>query len=75
MNLVDYNQLHDTALEIALSTGCRAIDAFFIACAKKTNSILVSSDRVQVINARKAQIEAYYLPEEYQTLPAKLRRI
>ena len=75
VNLVEYEELHETAFDIALSTGCRAIDAFFIGCAKETNSILVSSDKIQVSNARKAGIEAYYLLEEYDELLARLKAI
>jgi predicted nucleic acid-binding protein len=75
VNLIDYNQLHNTALNIVLNTGCRAIDAFFIACAKETNSILISSDKIQVTNARKAGIEAYNLLKEYQLLLNKLQRL
>ena len=75
VNLVEYEELHETALNIALNTGCRAIDAFFIGCAKETNSILVSSDKVQVSNARKAGIESYYLLEEYSELLAKLQKL
>jgi len=75
VNIVDYGELHEIALDTALRTGCRATDAFFIGCAKETNSILVSSDRVQVLNARKAGIEAYYLLEEYNDLIAKLQKL
>lgn len=75
VNIVGYEELHEIALDIALSTGCRAIDALFIGCAKETNSILVSSDKVQVLNARKAHIETYYLIGEYDDLLAKLQKI
>ena len=75
VNIVGYEELHEIALDIALSTGCRAVDALFIGCAKETNSILVSSDKVQVLNARKAHIETYYLIEEYNDLLAKLQKI
>jgi len=44
------------ALQIALDTGCRAIDAYFIATAKLTNSILIINDRIMAKNARKAGI-------------------
>ena len=75
VNLVEYEELHETAFDIALSIGCRAVDAFFISCAKETNSILISSDKVQVSNARKAGIESYYLLEEYSELLVKLRKL
>ena len=75
VNVVEYGELHETALSVALSTGCRAIDAFFVGCAKETDSILVSSDRVQVLNARKAGIKVYYLLEEYGDLLAELQKL
>ncbi|RLI19823.1 PIN domain-containing protein [Candidatus Bathyarchaeota archaeon] len=75
VNPVGYEELHETAFDIALSTGCRAVDAFFISCAKETNSILISSDEVQISNARKAGVEAYHLLEEYNKLLVKLRKL
>lgn len=75
MNIIDYEELHEKAFDIALSTGCRAIDAFFLGYAKETSSILVSSDRVQVLNVRRAGVEAYYLLEEYSKLITKLRKL
>lgn len=68
VNIVDYSELHDTAYRIALATGCRAKDSFFIACTKKTNSIFISNDRLQVENARKARTKTYYLLKEYEEL-------
>ncbi len=53
VNIVEYEALHNQALEIALTTGCRATDALFIATAKYTNSVLLSCDRRQVENAKK----------------------
>jgi len=75
VNIVDYEKLHETALDIALRTGCRAVDAFFIGCAKETGSIIVSADRLQVSSARKAGVEAYYLPEEYDELIIRIQNL
>ncbi len=41
------------------------MDAYFIATAKLTNSILIANDKVMVENAKKYGIEAYYLIEEF----------
>ncbi len=77
VNLLDYEMLHDEALRVALETGCRAADAFFIACARLTGSILATCDRVQAANARKAGVEAYYLLDdgEYKRLMEKLEKL
>ena len=55
----------DLAFEVAVKTGSRAADAYFIATAKITNSILITNDKVMAKNAKKANIEAYYLIEEF----------
>uniref|UniRef100_A0A7J3LZD6 PIN domain-containing protein n=1 Tax=Archaeoglobus fulgidus TaxID=2234 RepID=A0A7J3LZD6_ARCFL len=55
----------EIAYLIALKTGCRAIDAYFIATAKLTNSILITNDRIMAENAKKYGIEAYYLIDEF----------
>ncbi|MDK2464037.1 MAG: type II toxin-antitoxin system VapC family toxin, partial [Candidatus Korarchaeota archaeon] len=44
----------DLAYRVALVTGSRAADAYYIATAKLTGSILISNDRRQVDGARKA---------------------
>lgn len=54
----------ELAFQIALNTGCRAIDSYFVAAAKLTNSFLVTNDKIMVRNARKAGVEAYYLVED-----------
>ena len=74
INIIDYDELHGTAYEIALTTGCRAIDSFFIACAKKTESILVSNDKTQVRNTKKANIKAYHLIEDHKDILKELHK-
>ena len=39
---------NELAFQIALDTGCRAIDSYFVATAKLTNSILVTNDKIAV---------------------------
>jgi len=65
--------LEEKAYKVALSTGSRAIDAYFIACASSINSILVSNDKIQVNNARKYGIEAYYLLKEYNAVLNRIK--
>ncbi len=75
VNLLDYSVLHEEARRVALSTGCRAADAFFIAAARVTGSILVSSDRRQVSSARHAGVEAYYLLDEFERILARVEGV
>lgn len=65
---------YDLLLDITLSTGCRAIDAFYIAVASIIHAILVSADKVMVNNARKYGIEAYYIHDsnEYDALISRI---
>ncbi|RLF02119.1 MAG: PIN domain-containing protein [Thermoprotei archaeon] len=72
INILNYHELHEISLEVALSTGCRAIDAFFIACAKRTDSILISNDELQVLNARRAGVKSFYLLKEFETIRQEL---
>ncbi len=63
------------AFQIALNTGCRAIDSYFIATAKLTNSVLITNDKVMANNAKKAGIEAYYLIEEFDKAINKIKEL
>ena len=60
------------AFEIAMRTGSRASDAYFIATVKLTDSILITNNRIMTNNARKAGVEAYYLIEEFDNLMERL---
>jgi len=59
--LIPENQLFNTAYEIAFLVKGRAVDIYFIATAKVTNSILITNDRIMAKNVKKAGIEAYTL--------------
>ncbi|BAA81634.1 hypothetical protein APE_2616 [Aeropyrum pernix K1] len=61
VNVVREEELHDKAAEIALITGCRAVDAYFIATAKHVDGILITNDKVMKDNAQKIGVKAYYL--------------
>ena len=65
---------YDLLLDVALSTACRAIDAFYIAIASVISAMLVSADKVMVSNARKYSVEAYYIHDlnEYSTLMSRI---
>ena len=68
---------YDSLLDIALTTGCRAIDAFYIAVANIISAILVSADKVMVNNARKYGVEAYYIHNlnDYNSLVSRINQI
>ncbi len=68
---------YDLLIDIALVTGCRAIDAFYIAVASIISTILVSADRVMVNNARKYGVEAYYIHDinNYSALLSRINQI
>jgi predicted nucleic acid-binding protein len=75
VNVVEEEEIHDKAAEIALLTGCRAVDAYYIATANHVNAILITSDKIMRDNARKIGVEAYYLldNQDYKKLVASLR--
>ena len=66
---------NELAFQIALDTGCRAIDSYFIATAKLTDSILITNDKVMARNAKKAKVESYYLIEEFDKAVKRLKEI
>ncbi len=69
---IDYELL----LDIAFQTGCRAIDAYYIAAASLVSGILVSADKIMVDNAKKYGVEAYYIlnTNDYNKLVLKISR-
>ncbi len=64
VNIIEEEELHEVALNISLKTGCRAIDSYFIATAKITDSILITTDKVMAANSKKSDITSYYLIDE-----------
>jgi len=77
VNLVREELIHDRAAEIALLTGCRAVDAYYIATAKHASAALITNDKVMRNNALKTGIEAYYLlnVNDYNKLINKLKPV
>ena len=65
---------YDLLLDVAFQTGCRAIDAYYIATTSIVEGILISADRVMVANARRYGVNAYYIHDsrEYNELMSKL---
>jgi len=52
---VEEKLIHNKAAEIALLTGCRAVDEYYIATAKHANGIPVTNDKVMKYNALRAE--------------------
>ncbi len=75
INLISEGDLFDTAYEIAFLVKGRAVDIYFIATAKLTNSILITNDKVMAKNAKKANIEAYYLIEEFDKAINRIKEL
>jgi len=75
VELLDEALIHEAALDVAVKTHCRAIDAYFIATTKETGSTLISNDKLMVSNARKYGIEAYYLIEESKKAMELLKKL
>ena len=75
INLLDEAVIFETAKDVALKVHPRAADAYFIATAKLTNSILVTNDKIMANNAKNYGIEAYYLIEEFDNAVERLMRM
>lgn len=75
IEVLDEDSTHKTALDIAMKTHCRAVDAYFISTAKLTNSILVTNDRTMANNAKNCGIEAYYLIEEFDKVLTRIKEL
>ena len=73
--MVEERSIFDEVLKICKNTGCRAVDSYFIATAKLTNSILVTNDRIMANNAKKAEVEAYYLIEDFDRVIMRIKEI
>ena len=67
-NLLGEEEIFSLALYVADRVHPRAVDAYYIATAVLTGSIIVANDRLLVRNSRRAGIEAYYLLEEYDAV-------
>ncbi len=63
---------NELAFQIALNTGCRAIDSYFIATAKITSSILITNDKIMDKNAKRFGTESYYLIDDFDEVMKKL---
>jgi predicted nucleic acid-binding protein len=72
-NVKSEGELFNLAVYVAENIHPRAVDAYYIATAILTGSVLVSNDRVMVKNSRRAGINAFYLLEEFEELKQFLK--
>jgi len=59
VNVLSEDDLFEIALAVAFEARCRAVDSYFIATAKVTNSILITNDRIMADNAKSYLIEEF----------------
>lgn len=69
------SDIFDEALSIALETGSRAADSFYIAAAKVDKATLISNDRFQIESAKKSGIEVYNLLHDKELIKKRLLEI
>lgn len=69
---INTSKIFEEALSIALETGSRGADSFYIASAKVEKAILVSNDKYQVESAKKSGIEAYCLLHDPELVKKRL---
>ncbi|ALM76141.1 type II toxin-antitoxin system VapC family toxin [Thermococcus barophilus] len=72
IEFIETLKLWEISFDIALKTGCRAIDSFYIGTANVRNALLISNDKFQVESARKFGVKAFYLIEEIKDVEKAL---
>jgi len=75
VEVISLEHLKELAFTVAFETGCRAIDSYFIATAKLTNSILITNDKIMNENAKKYGVESYYLIEEFEKVEKRIKEM
>ncbi len=59
---------YEEAIELALSTGSRGADSYYMGLAKIMDAVLVTSDKVQALNAKRAGLRSFYVLHEKESL-------
>jgi len=72
---IDMSRIFEEALSIALKTGSRASDSFYIASARIEKAILISNDKYQVESSRRSGIEVYNLLYDQKLIQKRLLEI
>ena len=70
VNVFEESALRGLASEVALHTGSRAVDSYFIALSRLVEASLVTSDRVMKANAARFGVRSYYIldPRDFSSL-------
>lgn len=74
-NLLREEEIINIALYVADRIHPRAIDAYYVATAILTDSIIIANDKTLVSNSKRAGIEAYYLITDYRKVLERVREI
>jgi hypothetical protein len=74
INFIEASELFDMAYSVAVLTGSRAIDSFYVAAAKLEEAFLVSNDKHQVESARRSAVEVYYLLDEFEEVRERIAK-
>jgi hypothetical protein len=74
INFIEASELFDMAYSVAVLTGSRAIDSFYVAAAKLEEAFLVSNDKHQVESARRSGVEVYYLLDEFEEVRERIAK-
>jgi predicted nucleic acid-binding protein len=69
---IETSKIYDEAFAVALETGSRASDAFYIASAIADKAILISNDKFQAKSAGRFGIEVYYLLHDEELVRNRL---
>jgi hypothetical protein len=73
LTFIRTTELEGLAFSVALSTGSRATDSFFIAASNLKPACLISNDKLQVESAQKFGVEVYYLLDEFEKVKERLQ--
>ena len=73
ISVLGEEKLFDLAYELAFEVRGRAVDAYYVAAAKLTKSILVTCDETMADNAKKAGVEAYFFIREFAEVESRPR--
>jgi predicted nucleic acid-binding protein len=72
---INTHRIFEEALSVALETGSRAADSFYIAAAKEEEVILISNDGFQIESAKRSGIEVYNLLHDKKLIKKRLQEI
>ncbi|MGB7532803.1 MAG: type II toxin-antitoxin system VapC family toxin [Halobacteriota archaeon] len=75
IELISEERLIVFAYNLAFVVKGRAVDLYYITASKLTHSILITNDKIMAKNAKKGEIEAYYLIDEFKDALERIEEI